>query len=509
MAAFRQLRLFVVLVAMMASLIPTMSTSTPTASAAVPAPVLSVQNNDTLVWTQVSSYTSYVIAEKVPGKADRYFTQTGFSYKPTPYPGQTVRYGIRVNVSNSTWAREVSISWPTQPPPSTVPILRVDTNADGSKVIAWDQVGTNTSYALVEKVPGQTDRYWIQGCCTYTPVPFPGLTVRYGARVNVTGSAWANEVAIDWPDGTPPPPPPTSTGKIGVVSPADWPSALQAALSAAAPSYVRLGVDGVSTTSLSNSIRTAQNAGTEPILLLLNWNTSTVASTVKNLANLYGPNSGAAHPVRYIEFGNEDSYSYKSGSSSTSSYQALARTYAAKAKDVSTALAGTGVRLIVQADNALQGSVWVDQMYAAVPDLDERIAGWVIHPYGPNYVTRLNTLVSETTRHGAPANEPIFITEWGLSSDNGRCLSDNYGWNKCMTYAEAGNIITNVVNEVRSKFPQVEVFTVYHGNDHSHPGASTGREEYFGLNIYNANGSFSPKPGYADKVKALSTSLQP
>ena len=38
------------------------------------------------------------------------------------------------------------------------------------------------------------------------------------------------------------------------------------------------------------------------------------------------------------------------------------------------------------------------------------------------------------TRNAGARDVPLWITEWGLSTDNGRCLSDNYGWDKCMTY---------------------------------------------------------------------------
>ena len=60
-------------------------------------------------------------------------------------------------------------------------------------------------------------------------------------------------------------------------------------------------------------------------------------------------------------------------------------------------------------------------MFAAVPDLGNRVAGWTIHPYGPNWATRIDSTVNSTETAGSP-RMPIWVTEWGLASDNGRCL---------------------------------------------------------------------------------------
>ena len=83
--------------------------------------------------------------------------------------------------------------------------------------------------------------------------------------------------------------------------------------------------------------------------------------------------------------------------------------------------------LLAQADNA--SGNWVKSMYHAVPSLSSYVAGWTIHPYGVGWQTRLQDLISQTAAQGAPSTIPIDITEWGLTTDNGRCLSDNYGLN--------------------------------------------------------------------------------
>ena len=64
-------------------------------------------------------------------------------------------------------------------------------------------------------------------------------------------------------------------------------------------------------------------------------------------------------------------------------------------------------------------------MYTAVPDLTKYVACWTIHPY-ENWHNRLADLISQTAAHGAPSSIPIDITEWGVDSDNGRCLEYNY-----------------------------------------------------------------------------------
>ncbi len=86
------------------------------------------------------------------------------------------------------------------------------------------------------------------------------------------------------------------------------------------------------------------------------------------------------------------------------------------------------VGLLVQADDAnINPSPWVRDMHAAVPNLGNLAAGWTVHPYGPRsrWEPRIARLISQTAGVGWPAL-PIFMTEWGISTDDGRSLSDNY-----------------------------------------------------------------------------------
>ena len=58
---------------------------------------------------------------------------------------------------------------------------------------------------FARKVPGQATQYSIVNGTSATPPVVAGQTVSYGVRTNVTGSAWADEVSIAYPDVDPEP----------------------------------------------------------------------------------------------------------------------------------------------------------------------------------------------------------------------------------------------------------------------------------------------------------------
>lgn len=139
-------------------------------------------------------------------------------------------------------------------------------------------------------------------------------------------------------------------------------------------------------------------------------------------------------------------------------------------------------------------------MFAAVPDLAQRVAGWTVHPYGPKWQTKIDELVSSTAAHGASSTIPIYITEWGLASDNGRCLSDNYGWNQCMTYSEAATALSSTVSAMKARYgSRLAAFYLYQAHDQEATGASTDRESYFGALQSNQ----APKGAYTTTVESL------
>lgn len=229
------------------------------------------------------------------------------------------------------------------------------------------------------------------------------------------------------------------------------------------------------------------------------------AQNVATWAREFGPNGAfwqsrpaqASLAIRHIEFGNETSFSYQGTQSSGGDY-------ARRAREASQAIAAanSGVGLLVQADGANQSDRWVDQMYAAVPNIHEYAAGWTVHPYGPRskWQTRVDELIADTAAHGAPSTMPIDITEWGLSTDNGRCLDDNYGWNPCMTYDQAADAMTSTVAEMRARYGgRIRHFLVYNGRDLRGSSETGDREHYFGLTTVNE----ADKGAFTNAARAL------
>jgi hypothetical protein len=138
-------------------------------------------------------------------------------------------------------------------------------------------------------------------------------------------------------------------------------------------------------------------------------------------------------------------------------------------------------------------------MFKAVPDLGSLVAGWTIHPYGPNWATRIDSTISSTAAAGAPSTVPVWVTEWGLSSDNGLCLDDNYGWSTCMSYSTAASTLHTVLAGMRARYgSRLGAFYLYQANDQQAPGTSTGRESYFGA----LTSTGAAKGAYTTEVEA-------
>ena len=186
--------------------------------------------------------------------------------------------------------------------------------------------------------------------------------------------------------------------------------------------------------------------------------------------------------IRDIEFGNETAYTYQYGDTQGSAtYNQRARDYGRLAMVAIDALAGTGVGLMAQAD---PNGIWNAQMLGAVPDLGRRVSAWTVHPYGSYWKSSLEKLVASLAASGSPADTPIAITEWGLATDNGRCLDDNYKWNPCMTYDEAARVTRETLTGMRALLgSRLRTFIVYSWQDlnWSWNGVTTDREKFFGV----------------------------
>jgi Glycosyl hydrolase catalytic core len=484
-----------------------------------------------LDWTATAGVGSYVFVRKVPGLAPQYSIVNGTSTTPPAVAGETVNYSVRTNVSGSTWAPEVSIAYPGTPDPTVDPraALRLSVGGAADTTVVWNDVPGVSSYVFVRKIPNQAPQYSLVSERNWLTPPYVyGQTVRYGVRTNVSGSTWAPEVSITYPDPptqtptptptptpapTPSPTPPPVDGSfhMGVVS--------GSALMYELPFIKQLGAHtarlefgiGSSASSMASTMEAYAQAGIHPLLLASFYGRTPSSSEAQNLASwakAYGPGGtfwqGKSYPttpgIAAIEFGNETSFTYQFSDNSSGAYAARAQTYAQRAKEAGAAIAAANPRaaFVVIGDNAQQGTSWVTNMFRAVPNLDDYVSGWTIHPYGPNWATRMDSTVNSARTAGS-RDLPLWVTEWGLSSDNGRCLDDNYGFDTCMTYGEAATTLHSALAGMQNRYgSRLGALYLYQANDQYSPGVSTSRERYFGaLQIYGAG-----KGAYTTEVKA-------
>jgi len=486
------------------------------------APVITVSGN-TLSWTRIAGINTYVFVRKVPGQTDQYSVISGTSITPPVVPGVTVRYSVRTTVWWSGWASEVSIAYPPasgQPEPGSgkaAPALSVS-----GRTLVWSAVANVNTYVLVRKVPGRTDQYSVVSGTSNTPEPVPGSTVRYSIRTAVDGSAWAPEVTISYPVAPPPPPPPPPPP---VEEPQPPPAGLQTGLnSGTEPSdlaatktlgakLVRLGFPIQETVAqLEPAIEkyAAQGVRVAPLAYFSNrLPTPAEAQGLATWAKAFGPGGTfwSNHPngnlaIRSIEFGNETSYSGQFGDQpGDASFRIRAENYALRIKEAAVAIhaAGSSVGLLAQADDSTGD--WTNAMYAAVPDLTKYVAGWTIHPYGGSEYNhyRLSRLLKQSAEHGA-SSIPINITEWGVTTDHGRCLDYNEGLNKCMSYQEAAETLKSTFKWM-SEFlgSHLGMFLFYQVRDQQPTGTTNGWQAYFGALQHE----LQPKGAYTEAVQSL------
>jgi hypothetical protein len=206
--------------------------------------------------------------------------------------------------------------------------------------------------------------------------------------------------------------------------------------------------------------------------------------------------------VKLIEFGNETAQGYQYGNDgpADASYKQRARTYAERFVEAAQALAPYHVGLLAQGSPEGTGSpVWVNEMFAAEPELTKYVAGWTTHPYGTNGAKEMEETIAGLNAHHA-GSLPIDVTEWGLASDNGRALSDNYGFPVNLTYAEAATLLRQQVARFKAICAgRLRSFILYQVRDQQPTGVSTNREFYFGA-LQHLDQS---KGAYTEAVKAL------
>jgi hypothetical protein len=453
-----------------------------------------------------------VLATKVPGETAVYTVLSGTSITPPPVPGVTVHYSVRTTTNGSAWSTEQAIAYPAAAgtDKQAAPALSVS-----GRTLTWSAIPNVATYILATNVPGQAAQYSVVSGTSTTPPAVPGVTVHYSIRTAVNGSAWSPEVAIAYPAATPAPaerpaPPPASGAfQMGVVSGSDALYELPFIQQLGAHT-ARIEVSiGTPVTQIESIIAAFARAGVKPLLLASFDGTLPSPTEALNLASWaarFGPGGsfwqGQSYPantaVTDIEFGNETSYSYQYSENSASAYALRAQTYALRFAAAATAIRAVApsVGLLAQGDSGGNGPEWANQMFKAVPTLGQLVAGWTIHPYGPEWQSRIDNLISTTQADGAPSSVPIYVTEWGLDTDNGRCLEYNFGWNKCMSYSEAASTLASTVSGMRARYgSRLAAFYLYQAHDQKPTGTATELEAYFGAVQSNgaAKGAYTPE----------------
>ncbi|HWI70318.1 MAG TPA: hypothetical protein VNT55_00070, partial [Baekduia sp.] len=487
------------------------------------APKLTVSGT-TLKWAKVADVTSYVMVTKVAGKSDQYSVVTGTSTTPAAQTGKTVSYALRTAVVGSAWSNEAKIAYAAPAQSATdAPTL----SADG-QTLRWTKVAGVNDYYYVIKVPGTADVYKSTTGTSLTPPAVAGQTVRYSVRTAVDGSNWAKEVAITYPAGaTTTPAPSTGSGSTTPTptpspdpTPAPAPSTsatfTAGVVAGGAPlgdlaNFKTLGAKSARVefdidtpaSGLASVIDAYAKAGIQPLVLAGFQGRTPTAAEGRNLATwaaTYGPGgtfwAGKSYPagtaVTRIEFGNETNQAWQYSQlqndpnwANTSFYASLAQGYATAFKAGSEAIkaANPGVGLLAIGDTPGNWASWFNNIYKAVPNFADYVSGWVMHPYGPaaRWQPIMDNALAQVTAHGAPKTIPIYVTEYGIASDNGRCLDDNYGWDTCMTYDQAGAALTSTVAAMRARYgSRLAAMYLYQVHDQKTTGTSTSRESYFG-----------------------------
>lgn len=382
--------------------------------------------------------------------------------------------------------------------------------------LVWTRVDKVTRYIVAIKAPGQAPQYPVIEATSTTPAPLAGATVDYNVRTDVEGSAWSPTVAISYPAATASPPaasPGSTTFQPGINSgsAAIWelPGAVQLGAK-----VVRVGMEVTESVQQLEPIIAAYAAQGIRVAPLAEFNgripSPAEAENLASWAKAFGPGGTywathageAAGAIQTIEYGNETSYSWQYTNNTAAGYAERAQSYALTAADAASAIkaANPDVGLIVQADSGNAHGIWVENMFKAVPDLGTLVAGWTVHLYGPSWRAKLEELIAQTAAEGAPSTIPIDVTEWGVSTDNGRCLNENFGWNACMSYGEAAEVLSRTLAEMREvAHGRLGLFLIFKIRDEKPSGAVTEREGYCGA----LQSELQPKGAYTTEVKAV------
>ena len=427
------------------------------------APTLAAEGT-TLSWSPVPGVQRYVLVRILAGKHVPHIV-TGTSFTPRSVAGATAQYLVRTHVAHSQWSVPVTIAYPGTSRRHSHP--GSSSEGTGGEAPGATQPGSGTGS---------------------TPGNGPGSETGSGSQPGGSGSEGGSEHPGTEGGHS------TAAFETGVV-PTTLAGSEPGTIRALGAHSVRMEFPvGAPASALATAVEAYARVGLRLLPLAGFYGTLPSPAEARNLATwaaTYGPGGSfwagkpfPEVPVTDIEFGNETSYTYQFSDNSQAAVAARAGVYATRLKEAQTAIAPAGsVGLLAQADDGGTGSpAWVNGMFAAVPDLASRVAGWTVHPYGPTWQRKIDALIGTTAAHNAPSSIPIYVTELGIAVDNGHCLSENYGWNPCMTNSEAATTLANVVGGMRNRYGnRLRALYLYQAQDQKPENATNDRENYFGL----------------------------
>jgi len=437
------------------------------------APALSF-SGDSLRWRKVGKQSTYIVVRSVAGSADRYEVVRGTKATPEALSGKTASFRVRTAVVGSSWSSPVKITW--------TPASRGNGNGSGSK----DNGGSKGNGGNNGSGKGGGSSTAPSDPTLPQPKPADGAL----ATGIVTGSAVQWELPFAQTLGAR-----RARMEFDISTPV-------AAMAPAVEAYMQAGIKPLLLAGFHGRMPTADEARN-----LAEWAKAFGPGGTLRAGKGYAPETAVTH----IEFGNESNQNWQYPAlandpnwAKTDTYKNLAATYAQRFRDAALAIkaANPQVGLLAIGDTPGRWTTWHDAAFAAVPEMRTLAAGWTVHPYGPQsrWQPNFDDALLQLKKHGVSDDAPIFVTEYGLATDDGRCLSDNYGWDKCMTYAQAADALTSTVAQMRARYgARLAEFYIYQGRDQRASGQSGDREHYFGA----LRSDRSPKGAYTTAVQML------
>jgi len=289
---------------------------------------------------------------------------------------------------------------------------------------------------------------------------------------------------------TRPPPPGTRPFEVGVVGSEDPASSDQVAGLGARVARAEFTAD-TTVEELAPLVGSLAQRGIR-LQPLVGWGNGTPApdlTGVARWASAFGPRgsfwAGRSDAVAMIdiELGNENAFYYKSGVPEDARYRGLATAYGRRAVDAARAVdrANPAVGLLVELEAGdSESPAWIDgTLSAGGPDLVRLLHAPAIHPYGPDWRAKLDRSFRYVAKWGV--HKPFALTEWGIATDDGVSLTDNYDYPTDLTYAQAARLLSTAVREMSALPGEVQQVILYQVHDQRDPGTDTEREHYFGL----------------------------